>query len=86
MSTIPQQCLFKSHTPLNYWVELFSLGKYEIMLPYAQKLLSENPSFHCPPWFHKTESYSIVPREKQTFTQLPGLHFFHEEAPTCTRV
>lgn len=83
--SIPQQYLFKSLIPLNYHMGLFSQGRYEIKLPYAQKHLSENPSFHCP-WFHKAESHSIVPRERQTFSQLQDLHLLHEQPPIHTRL
>lgn len=75
-----------SHTPLNYWVELFSQGKYKILLPDALKLFSEYSSFHHPSWFQRTKSYSTGPREKQIFIQMPGLHFFHEQAPISTRL
>ena len=84
--SIHQQCLFMSHTPLNYWVELLSRGKYKILLPDAPKISSEHPSFSHPLWFQRTESHSMGHREKQTFVQIPGLHFFHEQAPISTRL
>lgn len=46
---------------------------------------SLNPSFHCP-WFHKTESHSTVPRERQTSSQLQDLHFLYEQPPVHTRL
>lgn len=57
--SIHQQCPFTSHTPLSYWVELFSWGKYKILLPNALKLFSEYPSLHHPSWFQRTQSHSM---------------------------
>lgn len=50
-------------------------------LPDALKLFSEYPSFHQLSWFQRTKSFSVGLREKQTFIQMPCLHFFHEQAP-----
>lgn len=52
---------------LNYQVELFSWVKHKILLLNAPKLFSEYLSFQHPSWLQTAESYSMSPREKQTF-------------------
>lgn len=52
---------------LNYQVELFSWVKHKILLLNAPKLFSDSLSFQPPSWLQTAESYSMGPREKQTF-------------------